>query len=190
MSEFRKQFLARLLLVAAQAAGSSQGPTNCTSSGVNMTLPIDPMGCREPRRRPLTSYIVDSGASLHCINDINLFDSIYQNHRPVRLRVANGKILIAHAVGSVTVHIQRQDGTSHQLLIHNVVYHPEFSHNLLSVRRLWKDNGLKTRFGDKNYFKCKNSHEKFPFAFDREFKVPSVSAVTSSLAASVFSSAS
>ena len=181
MSEFRKQFLARLLLVAAQAAGSSQGPTNCTSSGVNMTLPIDPMGCREPRRRPLTSYIVDSGASLHCINDINLFDSIDQNHRPVRLRVANGKILIAHAVGSVTVHIQRQDGTSHQLLIHNVVYHPEFSHNLLSVRRLWKDNGLKTRFGDKNYFKCKNSHEKFPFAFDREFKVPSVSAATTSL---------
>ena len=50
MSEFRKQFLARLLLVAAQAAGPSQGPTNCTSPGVYMTLPIDPMGCRESRR--------------------------------------------------------------------------------------------------------------------------------------------
>ena len=96
MSEFRKQFLARLLLVAAQAAGPSQGPTNCTSSGVYMTLPIDPMGCREPRRRPLTSYIVDSGASLHCINDINLFDLIYQNHRPVRLRP-----LPHHASGSL-----------------------------------------------------------------------------------------
>ena len=69
--------------------------------------------------------------------------------RPVRLRVLMAKILMAHAVGSVTVHLQRQDGTSHQLLIHNVVYHPEFSHNLLSVRRLWKDNDLKTRFGDK-----------------------------------------
>ena len=116
MSEFRKQFLARPLLVATQAAGPSQGPTNCTSSGVYMTLPIDPMGCREPRRRPLTSYVVDSGASLHCINDINLFDSIYQNPRPVRLRVANGKILLADAVGSVTVHLKRQDGTSHSIL--------------------------------------------------------------------------
>ena len=116
--------------------------------------------------------------SLHCINDINLFDSIYQDHRPVKLRVANGKILVSHAVGSVKINLQRQDGTTHSILIHNVVYHPEFSHNLLSVRRLWKDNGLKARFGDKNYFKCKNTNEKFSFAFDREFNVQSVSAIT------------
>ena len=178
-TEFQKQFLARLLLVSAQAAGSHQGSTSCTSSDVHMTLPIDLMGGREPRRRSHASYIVDSGASLHCINDINLFDSIYQDHRPVKLRVANGKILVSHAVGSVKINLQRQDGTTHSILIHNVVYHPEFSHNLLSVRRLWKDNGLKARFGDKNYFKCKNTNEKFSFAFDREFKVQSVSAITS-----------
>ena len=177
-TEFQKQFLARLLLVSAQAAGSHQGSTSCTSSDVHMTLPIDLMGGREPRRRSRASYIVDSGASLHCINDINLFDSIYQDHRPVKLRVANGKILVSHAVGSVKINLQRQDGTTHSILIHNVVYHPEFSHNLLSVRRLWKDNGLKARFGDKNYFKCKNTNEKFSFAFDREFKVQSVSAIT------------
>ena len=119
-TEFQKQFLARLLLVSAQAAGSHQGSTSCTSSDVHMTLPIDLMGGREPRRRSRASYIVDSGASLHCINDINLFDSIYQDHRPVKLRVANGKILVSHAVGSVKINLQRQDGTTHSILIHNV----------------------------------------------------------------------
>ena len=133
---------------------------------------------REKRRRSHATFIVDSGASLHCINDINLFDSIDRSHRPVRLRVANGKILVSHAVGTVKINLQRRDGTTQPVLIHNVVYHPEFPNNLLSVRRMWKDNGLKARFGEKNYFKCKDTGEKFDFNFEREFKVQSISALT------------
>ena len=49
MSEFRKQFLARLLLVAAQAAGSHQGSTNRTSSDVYMT-----------GRSPLTRWVAEN----------------------------------------------------------------------------------------------------------------------------------
>ena len=67
--------------------------------------------------------------------------------------MANGKILVAHAVGTVKLKLQQPDGSITEVLLHNVVFHPEFSHNLLSVRRLWRDNRIKTRFGERNYFK-------------------------------------
>ena len=111
---------------------------------------------REQRRQLHTNYVVDSGATLHCINDISLFDSIDHDHPPVKLRVANGKILVAHAVGTVKLKLQQPDGSITEVLLHNVVFHPDFSHNLLSVRRLWRDNRIETRFGERNYFKDPN----------------------------------
>ena len=113
----------------------------------------------DPTRRPKTGYtfVVDSGATTHCINNIAMFETIYNNHPPVHIVVANGKRVLASAVGSVRIHLtDARTGRSHDFLIHNVVYSPSFSHNLLSVRRLWKDQRLKTVFGQDNYFKDVN----------------------------------
>ena len=123
-------------------------------------------------------YVVDSGATLHCINDISLFDSIDHHHPKVKLRVANGKVLEAHAVGTVKLRLVAEDGSATEILLHNVVYHPSFTQNLLSVRRLWRDNRVKTRFGSQNYFKQANTGQKFRFEFNSEFRVQSVMAVS------------
>ena len=45
----------------------------------------------------------------------------------------------------------------------NVAFVPEFSKSLVSVRRLWKDNRIKTKFGEKNVLKMQDG-TKIPFA--------------------------
>ena len=150
--EFRRGFIARLLLFSASQLDGVQGSTTCGNCAANMTFGTalessKVVKDREQRRQLHTNYVVDSGATLHCINDISLFDSIDHDHPPVKLRVANGKILVAHAVGTVKLKLQQPDGSITEVLLHNVVFHPDFSHNLLSVRRLWRDNRTESPAG-------------------------------------------
>ena len=181
--EFRRGFIARLLLFSASQLDGVQGSTTCGNCAANMTFGTalessKVVKDREQRRQLHTNYVVDSGATLHCINDISLFDSIDHDHPPVKLRVANGKILVAHAVGTVKLKLQQPDGSITEVLLHNVVFHPDFSHNLLSVRRLWRDNRIKTRFGERNYFKEVSTQKRFYFQYSSEFKVQSACAVS------------
>ena len=168
--EFRRGFIARLLLFSASQLDGVQGSTTSGNCAANMTFGTvleasKKVKDREQRRQLHTNYVVDSGATLHCINDISLFDSIDHDHPPVKLRVANGKILVTHAVGTVKLRLQQPDGFMTEVLLHNVVFHPDFSHNLLSVRRLWRDNRIKTRFGERNYFKEVSTQKRFYFQY-------------------------
>ena len=96
----RRRFIARLLLLSASQAGGGQGSTgNCACFAANMTF--DKLSNRDKQRKQHTPFVVDSGATLHCINDISLFDSIDQDHPKIKLRVANGKVIEAQAVGTV-----------------------------------------------------------------------------------------
>ena len=56
------------------------------------------------------------------------------------------------------------NGKYYEVTLHNVVYHPLLS-NLMSVRRLWRDNHIAARFGDHNILKCKHSGAKFNFEY-------------------------
>ena len=173
---FRRQtFLSRLLLLSA-----AQSSTRCEPCAVNMTFATNSSldASRRKPRMTTTDFVIDSGATIHCINDITLFNKIDTNHPPVKLRVANGEPMVAHAIGDVKLSLQRDDGTTEEILIHNVVYHPNFSHNLLSVRRLWKDNGLKTKFGSTNYFKCRKTNARYTFGYNDQFQVQSVRSVS------------
>ena len=102
-----------------------------------------------------------------CNNDPGLFETVYTDHPPIRITVANKQVLIAKAVGTVCLRLRNQRGAVCEHVIHNVVYHPNFHENLLSVRRLWKDNRLKTSFGAVNRFKCVNTQDKFTFDYAR-----------------------
>ena len=112
------------------------------------------------RRKKLT---VDSGASVHCINDKSLFETVYEDHPPVDITVANKQKLTALAVGTVRINLTSNKGETRDYILHNVVYHPSFSENLLSVRRLWKDSHLSTHFASTNRFVDKRTGEKFKF---------------------------
>ena len=92
-------------------------------------------------------WIVDSGATIHCVGDRSLLTQVYTDQPPVRIRVANGQMVTAHAVGSATVKLVDDKGKKHEITLHNVVFHPSFGkHNLLSVRRLWRHNRISAHF--------------------------------------------
>ena len=39
-------------------------------------------------KRPVREFIIDSGASIHCVNDERLLQTIYKNHPTVKITVA------------------------------------------------------------------------------------------------------
>ena len=114
-------------------------------------------------RKKRKQFVIDSGASVHCVNDMSLFETIYENHPEVRITVANKQVLVAQAVGTVRVPMTATDGSKHDVVLHNVVYHPHFHTNLLSVKRLWKDSRMSTKFASKNVFKDVHTGRKFMF---------------------------
>lgn len=118
------------------------------------------VGSTKKKRR---SHVVDSGASVHCINDKSQFETIYEDHHPVHITVANKQVLTAEAVGTVKLFMRNHLGRVREITLHNVVYHPDFSDNLLSVHRLWKDNRISTKFSGYNQFTDETTGERFSF---------------------------
>ena len=49
------------------------------------------------------TYCVDSGASVHCINDASMFDHVYEHYPPVKVTVADKQVLTAKKVRTVKV---------------------------------------------------------------------------------------
>ena len=107
---------------------------------------------RGSSKRKGRRYTVDSGASVHCINDASLFDTVYDSHPQVRITVANKQVIHTEKVGTVKLRMIDQQGKLGEVTLHNVCYHPNFTENLLSVSRLWKDNRIATLFSSKNIF--------------------------------------
>ena len=107
---------------------------------------------KETKRKASYEWIIDSGATVHCVNDFSLLTSVYTDHDPVHIKVADKRVIRASAVGTAIVSMADNNGCKHQVTLHNVVYHPSFQSNLLSVRRLWRDNRMSAKFhGETNY---------------------------------------
>ena len=140
----------------------------CKSVTPNITLSHRPSHKRKP------TFTVDSGATIHCINDASLFTHFTTPKRSVRIVTANAGSIYAEAVGTVTMTLLDVNGHERIITLHNVAYSPHFHTNLISVRRLWRDSGIKTRFGGTNYFKSVHDHYRCEFDFHREFTVQSV----------------
>ena len=140
--------------------------------------------CNKRKRRPDT-WVVDSGASVHCIGDPSMLTTVYDKHPPVHIKVANNQIVTAHAVGTAVVTMVDTQGKSHSITLHNVVYHPSFHTNLMSVRRLWRDNRIGAKFMSRNILKCKHTGAKFNINYDSQYKMETVSVASVSLMAQI-----
>ena len=66
-------------------------------------------------------WIVDSGATVHCVNDFSLLTSVYTDRTPVSIKVADKRVLRSHAVGTVVTHLKDSEERDHQVTLHNVV---------------------------------------------------------------------
>ena len=95
------------------------------------------------------------------------------------IKVADNRRLSAQAVGTAILPLHDTHGKTHHITLHNVIYHPNFHTNLLSVRRLWLDNHIMCRFDPHNYLH-NSSGIRFPIAYDKRY-ISSHAAYVSSL---------
>lgn len=94
------------------------------------------------------SWIVDSGASAHIACSLQFFTSYkLVNNKSVTL--PNKTAVPINAIGTVTL--------ARDLVLHNVLYIPHFTFNLLSVSALLTDNFLSVTFF-KTYFLIQEVH--------------------------------
>ena len=113
-------------------------------------------------------FTVDTGATVHCVNDRTVLEHEYERPRRMKIQMANGQILRPEAVGSCRVKLLTETGSVREVVLHGVVYHREFSENLLSIRRLAVDSGFKGSFGPDeldNYLMHKKSGDIIRFQY-------------------------
>ena len=95
-----------------------------------------------------------------------------------RIKVADNRTLSAQAVGTAILPLHDTHGRTHHITLHNVIYHPNFHTNLLSVRRLWLDNHIMCRFDPHNYLHDSDG-VRFPIAYDKQYISSHVAYVSS-----------
>ena len=93
------------------------------------------------------SFLLDSGAAAHCCFEKARFKAIRYGHFGC-VKVANGILVPIMACGDVDVDIGGQ-----VITLKNVMYVPDLKFNVISVKKLWKDNRIETTFGDRCYLK-------------------------------------
>ena len=87
-------------------------------------------------------YILDSGATVHCFNDLTLFHSMDPTAKLPNLRVANGGFSKVVAVGTVRINLLDSEGNPKLLELKNALYVPDMKFNLISVKRMYRDSKI------------------------------------------------
>ena len=112
-------------------------------------------------------FYADSGASAHCCNDHSLFVKFYADAPKTKIRVANGTTKDVTAIGDIQIHVKDVHGESHCITLYGVLYVPDIPVNLISIKRLWKDNKIKAKFRDNLELKDLDGN-KFIFSIDQK----------------------
>ena len=90
------------------------------------------------------NWYIDSGAIRHIAWDKSAFTALYEMANPVYLKGIGGLLLCRHS-GSVKIQIDVA-GTERSFTVHDVIYAPHASFNLLSTKRLTAAAGLRMIF--------------------------------------------
>lgn len=83
-------------------------------------------------------WIIDSGASNHMCCDISLLTDIHIIATPIHIALPNKQLLTVSQVGTVEF--------TPQLILHQVLYVPQFTCNLLSVSKFTSDSSMSVNF--------------------------------------------
>ncbi|OXU16668.1 hypothetical protein TSAR_014492 [Trichomalopsis sarcophagae] len=90
------------------------------------------------------NFVIDSGATDHVLKDIDIFKTLSTLDKPIKISIAKkGEAINATKIG--TIEVTTNLGVTG--LLENVLYVPEASTNLLSVRRI-QQAGMSIIFGE------------------------------------------
>jgi len=84
------------------------------------------------------SWIVDSGATCHMCSDKRLFVELCSLEEPEEVTLGDGYAVEATGKGVVKLELVAKDGKTKKCKLHDVLYVPKLSYNLLSVSRVTK----------------------------------------------------
>ncbi|XP_071708326.1 uncharacterized protein [Rutidosis leptorrhynchoides] len=84
------------------------------------------------------AWVVDSGATDHVSTSLSNMHNVHTYHKPIFVTLPNGHNTQVTNYGSVTI--------NSAITLHDVLYIPSFSYNLLSVSKLGKDLPLSVLF--------------------------------------------
>ena len=105
------------------------------------------------KQNPFTSgkqpFNVDSGATVSVTNDINVFESIDELRPNNRVQVANKQVIHPMLRGTVRLNMHDTFGETYSVLLRNVLYHPDFAGQLLSVDEMYNQHKFETVFRGK-----------------------------------------
>lgn len=80
-------------------------------------------------------WIIDSGATCHMCQDSKLFTTLHQLEDPIDVVLGDGRAITAVGRGEVMLDMVLPNGESKSCMLHDVVYVPALSYNLLSVAK-------------------------------------------------------
>ena len=81
------------------------------------------------------AWIIDSGATCHMCQDSKSFTNLHQLDNPIDVTLGDGRALLAVGRGEVVLDMILPSGESKPCMLHDVLYVPELSYNLLSIAK-------------------------------------------------------
>lgn len=110
--------------------------------------------CINEVKSKMDSWIIDSGSTRHICNNKNSFTTMTKLKSKVRLTLPDGKMIESFEEGTCVIKSIDKNGSTVKQTITKVLFVPEMTKNLLSIRKLMK-KGYKVNFS-KN--KCEIKH--------------------------------
>lgn len=89
-------------------------------------------------------WVIDTGATYHMCFNHSLFHGFQQLLKPIMVGLPDGTIKKVTKVGDIVV--------TDDIVLHSVLYIPEFRHNLLSVSKLMDDTNFMGWFSKTSYY--------------------------------------
>ena len=101
-------------------------------------------------------FIVDSGATISTVSDLSLLETIDDYEPNKRVQVANGQFVPVVCTGTVRLQLDDEHGQPVTVLLRDVHYSPNFSHNLLSIDALYEQHSMSTHFSRDSFIKTRD----------------------------------
>lgn len=189
-----KKFCRKLKAEKEKSEGSEKAAVSAvkedsdSESSVLISVADQALSVSSPNEQ--CAWIVDSGATSHMCRDKKSFSVLYQLEDPIDVVLGDGRTLSATGRGNVELDMVLPNGKVKTCTLHDVLYVPELSYNLVSVAKAsQKGKTVKftksacymldkqhrmvakaTRVGGLYQLECKPNHERAGFVEQSESK--------------------